>query len=143
MVRRISHFGRRRQDGIHRPAGCAGIGVQPSSSIRSRGLRGILEIGAGTGMHTLGLVVAIDDVTAIDISPDLLKVAKRRAPRAKYRLMDGHAPEFSPGTFDAVLGVSILHHLNWDIAVANYFRLLRVSSNYNRGWLHPAETSHE
>jgi len=85
----------------------------------------ILEIGAGTGMHTLGLVAAIDDVTAIDISPDLLKIAKRRAPRAKYRLMDGHAPEFSPGTFDAILGVSILHHLNWDIALANYFRLLR------------------
>ena len=86
--------------------------------------RWILETGAGTGMHTLGLVAAIDDVTAIDISPDLPKVAKRRAPRAKYRLMDGHAPEFSPGTFDAILGVSILHHLNWDIALANYVRLL-------------------
>jgi 2-polyprenyl-3-methyl-5-hydroxy-6-metoxy-1,4-benzoquinol methylase len=85
----------------------------------------VLEIGAGTGLHTLSLLAAIDDVTAIDISPDLLEVARRRAPGAKYHLMDGHAPEFSAGTFDAILGVSILHHLNWHTALANCFQLLK------------------
>ena len=39
--------------------------------------------------------------------------------------MDGHAPEFSAGTFDAILGVSILHHLNWHTALANCFQLLK------------------
>jgi predicted SAM-dependent methyltransferase len=39
--------------------------------------------------------------------------------------MDAHAPEFSTGAFDAILGVSILHHLNWDVCLANCFRLLK------------------
>jgi ubiquinone/menaquinone biosynthesis C-methylase UbiE len=85
----------------------------------------VLEIGAGTGLQTLSLLAAVDDVTAIDISSDLLEVARRRAPGANYCVMDAHAPEFAAGTFDAIVGVSILHHLTWDRALTSCFRLLR------------------
>jgi SAM-dependent methyltransferase len=39
--------------------------------------------------------------------------------------MDAHCPGFSEESFDAIVGVSILHHLDWDLALGNYLRLLR------------------
>jgi SAM-dependent methyltransferase len=85
----------------------------------------ILEIGAGTGFQTTALLAAFDRVVGIDISPDLLAIAKQRAPRASYYVMDAHRPAFSAQSFDAVVGVSVLHHLDWDRALANYHPLLR------------------
>jgi SAM-dependent methyltransferase len=85
----------------------------------------ILEVGAGTGLQTIALIQSFDDVVAIDISAELLEVARRRAPGASYRVMDAHRPDFPDGSFDAIVGVSILHHLDWDYALSNYLRLLR------------------
>ena len=84
-----------------------------------------LEIGAGTGLQTLPIIDAVGHVDAIDISPELLEVAKRKAPGANYFVMDAHVPDFPPGTFDAILGVSILHHLDWELALQNYLPLLK------------------
>jgi ubiquinone/menaquinone biosynthesis C-methylase UbiE len=84
-----------------------------------------LEIGAGTGLQTVRILNALDSVDAIDISPDLLDIARRRAPGANYHVMDAHAPAFPAETFDVILGVSILHHLDWDVALSAYFRLLK------------------
>ena len=85
----------------------------------------MLEIGAGTGLQTISLLRALDDVAAIDISPDLLAIARERAPGAAYHVMDAHAPDFPEASFDAIMGVSILHHLEWAIALDSYFRLLK------------------
>src|SRR5262245_35019088 len=76
----------------------------------------ILEIGAGTGLHTIALLDAFDDVVAIDISPELLSHAETAAPRARLHVMDAHQPDFPDDSFDAIVGVSILHHLDWDLA---------------------------
>lgn len=84
----------------------------------------VLEVGAGTGLQTLDLLKYFDNIIGIDISPDLLAVAEKRAPGAQYIVMDAHAPQFPDGSFDAILGVSILHHLEWDRALKNYARLL-------------------
>jgi ubiquinone/menaquinone biosynthesis C-methylase UbiE len=84
----------------------------------------VLEVGAGTGLQTRSLLESFDHVVGIDISPDLLAVAERRAPGAKYLVMDAHRPEFPAGSFDAIVGVSILHHLDWDVALGSYYRLL-------------------
>lgn len=85
----------------------------------------ILEVGAGTGLQTVALLESFEEVVAIDISPELLAVARRRAPGAEYLAMDAHGPDFPDESFDAILGVSILHHLDWDLALGNYLRLLR------------------
>jgi SAM-dependent methyltransferase len=85
----------------------------------------VLEIGAGTGLQTIALLAAFDHVVGIDTSPDLLAVAQKRAPGAKYCVMDAHKPDFVPGTFDVIVGVSILHHLDWNLALASYRQLLR------------------
>jgi ubiquinone/menaquinone biosynthesis C-methylase UbiE len=85
----------------------------------------ILEVGAGTGIQTAELLKNHHDITGIDISPDLLAIARKRAPTATYAVMDAHSPAFEPESFDAILGVSILHHLEWERALTSYFSLLR------------------
>ena len=85
----------------------------------------VLEVGSGTGLQTMALLEKLDDLTSIDVSPDLLERAKARAPGAKYLVMDAHKPEFPPETFDAIVGVSILHHLDWSLALKNYLPLLK------------------
>jgi methylase of polypeptide subunit release factors len=42
----------------------------------------ILEVGAGTGLQTKALLESFQEVVSIDISPDLLTIAQRRAPGA-------------------------------------------------------------
>jgi SAM-dependent methyltransferase len=85
----------------------------------------VLELGAGTGLQTIALLAAFDDVVGIDISPDLLAFAQKRAPGASYHVMDAHKCDFPPNSFDAIVGVSILHHLDWDRALASLRQLLR------------------
>jgi len=85
----------------------------------------VLEIGAGTGTFTAALSSAFADLTAIDISPDLLEVARCRAPSATLLCMDAHDPEFDSETFDAVVGCSVLHHLDWSRALKAFFRILK------------------
>jgi ubiquinone/menaquinone biosynthesis C-methylase UbiE len=85
----------------------------------------VLEVGAGTGMHTATLLKAFKDVEAIDISQNLLSYANTAAPGANYHVMDAHHPQYPDESFDAIVGVSILHHLDWDIALKSYFRLLK------------------
>jgi len=85
----------------------------------------ILEVGCGTGLQTCELAQKFHDIVAIDISPQLLAIAERRAPGPRYEVMDAHHPTFSPCTFDAVLGVSILHHLEWETALQSYYDLLK------------------
>lgn len=85
----------------------------------------VLEIGAGTGTFTADLAVTFEDLTAIDISPHLLEAAKMRAPRAKLHCMDAHAMDFDSNSFDAVIGCSVLHHLNWAVALREFHRVLK------------------
>ena len=85
----------------------------------------VLEIGAGTGTFTQGLSEAFANLTSIDISPDLLNAAKRKAPQVQLFCMDAHELNFPPETFDVVVGCSVLHHLDWTRAIEGFFRVLR------------------
>jgi SAM-dependent methyltransferase len=85
----------------------------------------VLEIGAGTGTFTVGLASVYRHLTAIDISPDLLKVAAQKAPRVTFQCADAHELSFPDSTFDAVVGCSVLHHLDWGRALKSFFRVLR------------------
>ncbi|MCO6430299.1 MAG: methyltransferase domain-containing protein [Deltaproteobacteria bacterium] len=85
----------------------------------------VLEVGAGTGVQTEKLLKFLDNITGIDISDDLLSHARKRAPQAQYRVMDAHALELADSSIDAVMGVSILHHLEWDKCLEECFRVLR------------------
>ncbi|TNF36667.1 MAG: methyltransferase domain-containing protein [Gammaproteobacteria bacterium] len=93
----------------------------------------VLEIGAGTGQFTWGLVVDMPfkSVHACDISYPFLdglekELAKEQgAPRYYYQCDANNLP-FTSCSFDLVVGHSVLHHfLNYETTLANIRRLLR------------------
>jgi 2-polyprenyl-3-methyl-5-hydroxy-6-metoxy-1,4-benzoquinol methylase len=74
----------------------------------------ILELGCGTGLFTAVFAEKGADVTAVDISPDLLERAERRlGSYSNIRLVLGAFEVTNlDGPFDAIVGSSILHHLD-------------------------------
>jgi len=85
----------------------------------------VLELGCGTGTFTGDFSRSFSDLTAIDISDSLLEVAAQRFPNVKFVNADIHATPFEPASFDLVVGCSVLHHLEWDDALKEVFRILR------------------
>ncbi len=87
----------------------------------------VLEIGAGTGTFTAGLACVYRHLTAIDISPDLLAVAAQKAPGVTFEYADAHELPFPESSFDAIIGCSVLHHLEWGRALKSFLRVLKAS----------------
>lgn len=87
----------------------------------------VLEIGCGAGYFTKVLAESGARITAIDISPDLLKVARRAAPSANvtFQLENAYAMSFPDNSFDLVAGISVLHHLDIEKGLAEVFRVLK------------------
>ncbi len=88
----------------------------------------VLEIGCGTGLLTEALAVAGVDLTAIDISPDLLRKARARVeghPGVRFSVQNAYSAGIREGAFDVVVGISVLHHLVLREALAEFRRVLR------------------
>jgi ubiquinone/menaquinone biosynthesis C-methylase UbiE len=85
----------------------------------------ILEIGCGTGVFTAKLVVTAANITATDISVELLGKARKRVPNARFQIADAEGMPFAEGAFDCVVGSSILHHLNLEVALKEICRVLK------------------
>jgi len=56
---------------------------------RERGCRNIIDIGCGTGNHSIRLSKLGYNVTGVDISPTMLTIAKNKDKKAKIRFMQG------------------------------------------------------
>jgi SAM-dependent methyltransferase len=87
-----------------------------------------LEIGCGTGLFLDQVAQSGATVRALDLSTHLLARARARvAGRANVALQCGNAEQmpYPAGTFDAVYGSSVLHHLDLDRALAEVFRVLK------------------
>lgn len=86
-----------------------------------------LEIGCGTGLFTELLAATGARITAVDLSPDLLKKAQERnLPAEQVRfLLRPFEKCMDLGPFDAVLGSSVLHHLDLDPALGRIAELLK------------------
>ena len=87
----------------------------------------VLEIGCGTGLLTKELQNSNTYVNAIDISPDLLDIAKKRIniKNIKFSLDNAYDLSFEDESFDTVIGSSILHHLNIKKALVEFYRVLK------------------
>ena len=72
-----------------------------------------LEIGCGTGVFTQILAQSGAQLTAIDVSAELLAKARARlGPGTKVEFLEKPLEAFDgDGVFDAIIGSSILHHL--------------------------------
>lgn len=85
----------------------------------------VLELGCGTGEFTEDFARTGASVTAIDVSPELLAAARARGTAARFLIADATALPLGDASLDAVVGSSILHHVELGPAVAEMRRVLR------------------
>jgi len=87
----------------------------------------VLELGCGSGYFTRELAKSGAKITAIDISPDLLALARRDIPAANVTFLveNAYAMTFQDDRFDAVIGISVLHHLDIAKGFSEVFRVLK------------------
>jgi len=78
----------------------------------------VLELGCGTGVFSEKLAAQGTRLIAIDISMALILKAsnKLRGKNVQFIVADIENLPFKPGVFDAVVGISVLHHLSLSIA---------------------------
>lgn len=93
-------------------------------------IRRVLDIGCGAGPLTASLIEAGFEVTGIDISVELLDIARKRAATAQF--IQAPAYEFDTRGYDAViaLGEPLTYHedlANADHLVTSFFRRVAQS----------------
>ncbi|RPI91590.1 MAG: class I SAM-dependent methyltransferase, partial [Chloroflexi bacterium] len=74
----------------------------------------LLDIGCGTGLITLRIAPHVEHITAIDLSPQMLAVARRKVEQqgitnVDFQVADGYSLPLDGRSFDAVLLFNILH----------------------------------
>ncbi|MBK9304722.1 MAG: class I SAM-dependent methyltransferase [bacterium] len=90
----------------------------------------VLEYGCGIGNFSFELATVAAHVTGIDISPESVATARRRATSLDrqamvFEVMNAEAMAFPDESFDVVVGSAILHHLDLERASAEIMRVLR------------------
>jgi len=90
--------------------------------------KNVLELGCGTGEFTKRIAETGATITAIDISSELLQIAKSHIKKRNVTFMIQNVGKmnFSDETFDVVYGSSILHHLNLEPALREIHRVLKT-----------------
>jgi SAM-dependent methyltransferase len=93
--------------------------------------RHVLDLGCGSGQNAAILAARGARVSAMDISPDLLGLAARRAqldglaPAITTLCGSAHAIPLPDASVDLVFGNAILHHLDLDLTSREVHRVLR------------------
>ncbi|MCX6848419.1 MAG: class I SAM-dependent methyltransferase [Verrucomicrobia bacterium] len=91
----------------------------------------ICDFGCGSGEMACRLGLLGYRVTGIDVSPDLIELARERARMegvedlVQFTIADAAAAPVTDGTFDAVLAMSVVHHMPAIDALDALDRLLR------------------
>jgi ubiquinone/menaquinone biosynthesis C-methylase UbiE len=86
----------------------------------------VLDLGCGTGNYTTLFADTNANVTGIDLSEDLLQIAKQRVPSAKFLCTDAESLEsIESGSMDCVVGNAVLHHFDVSLALRSMLRVLK------------------
>lgn len=87
----------------------------------------VLDLGCGDGLNiTLLRKKGIKNVVGIDISPELLTLAKKNNPKNKFLIGSAQKIPFKAREFDVVLVDSVFHHLmEYPKAVSEIKRVLQ------------------
>jgi ubiquinone/menaquinone biosynthesis C-methylase UbiE len=127
--RKLSEGGAEQIWGWGTPAGQVRFQRRAGWIIEHAGLRSgmqALEIGCGTGNFTGAFAFSGAEILALDISEDLLEKARARHLPGSVRFVCQPFETLDmPAAFDAVIGSSVLHHLDIHSALAAIFRLLK------------------
>ena len=96
---------------------------------------GILDVGCGAGRTTIGLLQAGYSAIAIDLSAELLALARRRYPHLDFRQMDATDLAFPANTFDAALfsynGIDCIYPVaGRERCLAEVFRVLKPGATF-------------
>jgi len=95
-----------------------------------RGQR-VIDFGCGSGANSVLLANRGAHVWGVDISEDLLRLAKRRmevtgrAREAEFIVASAHQLPFPDRSIDVVFGIAILHHLDLSVVSKEVRRVLR------------------
>jgi SAM-dependent methyltransferase len=92
--------------------------------------RRVLEVGAGTGLATRGLLDAGAGVVATDLGPRMLGRLRASLPAVPAAVARAEALPFADGAFDAVCAAQAWHWVDVPAAAAQVARVLRPG-----GWL--------
>ena len=91
----------------------------------------VVDYGCGDGENTLVLASRGARVTAVDISPDLIEIAKRRIAvnrldeRVEFVVGSAYEVPVPDASVDVVFGIAILHHLDLPQAAREVWRILK------------------
>ena len=89
----------------------------------------VLDYGCGAGENALLLASRGGLVTGIDISPELIEIAKARLElngfQAEFRAISGYETGLADGSVDVVFCMAVLHHLDLALARRELLRVLK------------------
>ena len=91
----------------------------------------ILDFGCGSGANSVQLANRGAHVWSLDISEDLIRLARRRmavsgrAEGARFVVGSAHDLPFATGSIDLVFGIAILHHLDLKLVSREVLRVLK------------------
>ncbi len=91
----------------------------------------IADLGCGSGLFSNILFAKGFDVTGVDLSTGMIKLAQKNFPRCKFVVGDVEKLPFADASFDAVLLSGLLHHLpDPSKCVAEVWRILRPGGRF-------------
>ena len=87
----------------------------------------VLELGCGAGYFTKELARSGAEIVAIDVSPELLEIARSNCsvPNVQYQIENAYQLSYEDAAFDSVVGSSVLHHLEIGKALRDIYRVLK------------------
>jgi SAM-dependent methyltransferase len=85
----------------------------------------VLELGCGAGDLSLELLRRGAKLTAVDISPGMVDLARSRAPAGRFLVAEAERTGLPDESFDLVVGKWVLHHVDVAAAAAELRRVLR------------------
>jgi SAM-dependent methyltransferase len=85
----------------------------------------VLELGCGGGDLSLKLVRQGARLTAVDLSPGMVELARSRAEGATFVVAPAEETGLPDASFDLVVGKAVLHHVDVAAAAREIHRLLR------------------